>query len=58
MRNLLKSILFLALSKLPEAASCDMKEDQIQIDSYAGLWSAWYNQNWIGFNLDRNGINF
>ena len=33
-------------------------EQPIEIPSYASLVSVMYNQNWIGFQLDRNGINF
>ncbi len=48
----------IAISKLPEASHVEVKEDQVQIDNYAGLFSAWFNQNWLGFQLDRNGLNF
>ena len=47
-----------AFSKLPDGDKAEVKEDQVNIDNYVGLFSAWYNQNWIGFQLDRNGINF
>lgn len=34
------------------------KEEQIEISSYASLVSVIYNQNWLGFQLDRNGVSF
>jgi hypothetical protein len=47
-----------AVSKLPELASLEIKEESVEINSYASLVSILYNQNWIGFQLDRNGISF
>ena len=31
-----------------------MKEEPIEIESYASIVSVLYNQNWLGFQLDRN----
>jgi len=47
-----------AMSKLPEVASIEFKEEPIEISSYASLVSVLYNQNWLGFQLDRNGVSF
>ncbi len=33
-------------------------ESPIQIDSYFSLISILYNQNFLGFQLDRNGLKF
>ena len=48
----------LAISKLEVAKKVEFKEGPIQIPSYASLISVLYNQNWLGFQLDRNGLNF
>jgi len=47
-----------AVSKLPELVSLEIKEEPVEINSYASLVSILYNQNWIGFQLDRNGMSF
>ncbi|RNA26818.1 tumor p63-regulated protein 1 [Brachionus plicatilis] len=46
------------LSKIPEGSNIEFKEEPVEIESYASLTSVLYNQNWLGFQLDRNGINF
>ncbi|CAF0967776.1 unnamed protein product [Adineta ricciae] len=33
-------------------------EEKLVISSYASLWSILYNQNFVGFNRDRNGANW
>lgn len=48
----------LALSKLPDFNKIEFKEEEIVIESYASLISVLWNQNWIGYQLDRNGISF
>ena len=48
----------LAISKLEVAKKPEFKEGIIEIPSYASLLSVLYNQNWLGFQLDRNGLNF
>jgi len=48
----------LAISKLNLSQKPEFKEEPIEIKSYANLVSVLYNQNWVGFNLDRNGVNF
>lgn len=48
-----------ALSKLPSGlTSIEFREEPIEINSYASIVSVLYNQNWLGFQLDRNGISF
>ena len=50
---------FKALSKLtPGRSHLEFKEEPITIQSYASVLSLLYNQNWLGFQLDRNGVNF
>ncbi|CAF1523560.1 unnamed protein product [Rotaria sp. Silwood1] len=36
----------------------DFIEDKIIIPSYANVWSAFFNQSYLGFNRDRNGANW
>lgn len=36
----------------------EIKECPIEIKSYASVISVLYNQNWLGYNLDRNGVKF
>jgi len=36
----------------------DFIEEKIVIPSYASLWSVIFNQNFLGFNRDRNGANW
>lgn len=43
---------------MPEMSSIEFKEEPIEIESYASLTSILYNQNWLGFQLNRNGLNF
>jgi hypothetical protein len=33
----------------------DFIEEKITIPSYASIWSILFNQNFLGFNRDRNG---
>jgi hypothetical protein len=48
----------LALSKLPDSKQIEFTEEEIVIESYASLVSVLWNQNWIGYQLDRNGVSF
>lgn len=48
----------MAISKLPECSQIDFKEEPVEIENYVGFGSVLYNQNWLGFQLDRNGLNF
>jgi hypothetical protein len=36
----------------------DFIEEKITIPSYASVWSVLFNQNYLGFNRDRNGANW
>ena len=36
----------------------ELKEEKILIPSYASVWSVLFNQNFLGFNRDRNGANW
>ena len=47
-----------AISKLTDGSNVEIKEEPIEIESYASLISVLYNHNWLGFQLDRNGINY
>ncbi|CAF0710212.1 unnamed protein product [Brachionus calyciflorus] len=47
-----------AISKLPQGSQIEFKEEEVEIESYANFASVLYNQNWLGFQLDRNGINY
>lgn len=50
----------IVLSKLEENGEkkFEIQEGPIEIKSYASFISVLYNQNWLGFNLDRNGVNY
>lgn len=51
----------MTLSKLMvdnEPIGIELKDEPVLISSYASMFSVLYNQNWLGFQLDRNGINF
>lgn len=43
-----------AINKLPESvkSTIEMKEEPVEIENYMNVFSALYNQNWIGFQLD------
>lgn len=47
-----------AVSKLPDGIHVEFKEQTIQIENYINFASTLFNQNWLGFQLDRNGVSF
>ncbi len=42
-----------AISKLPEGSKISLSEEPVEIENYVGFGSVLYNQNWLGFQLDR-----
>ncbi len=47
-----------AYRQAKDLAKIDFVEDKIVIPSYASVWSVLFNQNFLGFNRDRNGANW
>ena len=45
--------LFLVVKRLPECAKCNFNEEPVEIENKIGFGSVLYNQNWLGFQLDR-----
>jgi len=41
-----------------DQAKLDFIEEKLIIPSYASIWSVLFNQNYLGFNRDRNGANW
>lgn len=48
----------MVVKKLPECSKVQFNEEPVEIENKIGFGSVLYNQNWLGFQLDRNGLNF
>jgi hypothetical protein len=47
-----------AYRQAKDQSKIDFVEEKIIIPSYANVWSVLFNQNFFGFNRDRNGANW
>jgi len=47
-----------AYRRAKDEGKLDFIEDKLIIPSYASIWSVLFNQNYLGFNRDRNGASW